>query len=58
MNPTDKKAFERTLRKIWPLEGINPIYWIILRRGMEEVWKGAKEHYEKEYCIPKAEGRL
>ncbi len=58
MDPADKKAFERTLAKIWPLEEINPMYWIILRKGMEAVWEGAKEHYENEYSIPKPEGRL
>ncbi len=58
MNPTDRKAFERTLRKVWPLKGINPIYWPILRKAMWKMWKECKEHYEKEYSIPKAEGRL
>ncbi len=62
MNSTDIKAYGEAHKKIWanavtkmndgkfPLPTVGEV--------MLETWMAAKKHYEKEYGIPKAEGRL
>lgn len=58
MNPTDKKAFSRVFKKVWPMTKLSVFNRSQVRDAMEVMWEECKEHYEKEYCIPKAEGRL
>ncbi len=54
MDSTDKKAYDKASEEIWS----NLVFEMTIGDVMLETWKAAKEYYEKEYSIPKAEGKL
>jgi len=59
MDSTDIKAYGEAHKKIWADviikadNGRLPL--MAVEEAMLETWKAAKEHYEKEYSVPKAE---
>ena len=62
MDPTDIKAYGEAHKKVWVDVVIKmedgKVSLNTVANAILETWKAAKEHYEKEYSIPKAEGKL
>ncbi len=69
MDSTDVKAYGEAFKKIWPnvvVAVVNKDIGMMVEAKVLntmadatlEIWKAAKEHYEKEYSIPKAERKL